>query len=215
MADTPDVMHEVGEDMRRQQLESFWKENGAWIIGSIILAIIATAAISYWREFDFKKDMAVTSELLLMMDASDPEQLTAFAGKSDKDHAVIARFVAANAYITKKELEKAVDIYQGIANTSGIDDSYRDLARLLSIGQRLGGGDSETLHRELAELQGNGGTWRASALEMEAVLYAQEKKMKEAADIWGQIAVDITAPDAVRARAEAMRELYLDHAAGK
>jgi len=210
-----DLMDEVGEDLRRQQLEQFWKENGSWIIAGVIIAILFTGGLAWWRQYAYERNLKQTAELVAMMEEADAGQLAAFAAKSTKDHGALARFAAAAIYAKRKESDKAVALYRAIADTTGLDRVYRDLARLLSVGQRLQTGDPKALHGELEDLTGPKSAWRHSALEMEALLYAREKRMKEAADALAEITGDISAPSDIRMRASTLRELYIGEAREK
>ena len=208
MSDT-NIMEEVNDDMRRQELEKFWKENGSWIIGGVILAVVFTAGMTWWRAHTYEHNLQQTSEMIDIINTSDVDKLTAFANKTDKDHAVIARFAAAAVYTKRNDTEKAATIYNSIQNTTGVDAMYRDLAKLLSAGQRLQSGDPATLHAELGSLTKPGNAWRFSALELEALLYAREHKLKEAADDLAEITAASDAPQDVRMRASTLREFYL------
>ena len=208
------IVEEINEDLRRQQLEQFWKENGAWIIGGVILAVIFTAGMTWWRAHTYERNLQQTSEMIDIINTSDVDKLTAFADRSDKDHAVIARFAAAAVYAKRSDTEKAVSIYKSIENTSGVDSMYRDLALLLSAGQRLQSADPAQLHKELGGLTKPGNAWRFSALELEALLYAREHKLKEAADDLAEITTAADAPQDVRMRASTLREFYIGTDAG-
>jgi hypothetical protein len=209
MSDMSDIMDEVSDDLRRQQLEQFWKENGAWIVGGVILAVIFTAGLSWWREHTYQRNMEQTAQLVEIMNGADVDKLTSFAEKTDKNHAVIARFAAAAVYAKRNDADKAIAIYNSIENTTGVDSTYRDLAKLLSADLQLGSADPTALHQQLSSLTKRGNPWRFSALELEALLYAREHKMKEAADDLAEITADSNAPQDVRMRASTLREFYV------
>lgn len=209
-----DIMDEISDDLRRQQLEQFWKENGAWIIGGVILAVVFTAGLTWWRSHTYERNLRETAQLIEIINESDVEKLTAFAEKTGKDHAVIARFAAAAVYAKRKQSDKAVAIYTSIQNTTGVDRTYRDLARLLSVSQRLETADPAALHKDLSALTDKGDVWRFSALELEALLYAREHKLKEAAGSLAEIIADSAAPQDVRMRATTLREFYIGAADG-
>ena len=209
------IVEEINEDLRRQQLEKFWQENGSWIIGGVILAVVFTAGMTWWRTHTYERNLQQTSEMIDIINSSDVDKLTAFADRTDKDHAVIARFAAAAVYAKRNQAEKAVAIYNSIQNTSGVDATYRDLARLLSAGQRLNSADPGALHGELQPLTKAGATWRFSALELEALLYAREHKMKEAAADLAEITAAPDAPQDVRMRASTLREFYIGSGAAQ
>jgi hypothetical protein len=204
-----EFIQEVEEDLRRKELEKFWKENGSMIISFMILAVVLTAAMTWWRQHTYEHNLRETSQLIQVVKDADVDKILAFAGTADKDHAVIARFDAAVVYAKRNEGDKAVAIYSEIANTSGIDSAYRDLAKLLGAAQRLNTADPAALHAELSPLIQPGNTWRFSALELEALLYARENELKEAAGDLAQITSDSQAPQDVRMRAATLREFYV------
>lgn len=207
MADN--LIEEVNDDLRRQKLEQFWKENGSWIIAGAVLAVLATGALTFWRGYEYKRDMAETAALSAVVKSGDVAQISAFAGKTDKDHALQARFAAAALHVARKENDAAAGIYDAIAKTRGVDRAYRDLAGLLGISLRLDKGAPEALRKELEPLTEKKSMWRFQALELEALLAVRAGDKKEAADILTQISGNPEAPQDVRTRAFTLRELYM------
>jgi hypothetical protein len=201
-------MEEVNEELRQQKLEAFWKENRSWIIASVILAILATAGITYWRNWDLRKNLENTAVLLEVSKADDPRALTAFADTARKNHAALARFLAAGLHVKEGNAARAIEIYDSIGSERGLDRSLRDLARILSLSRRLETGDPKKLHAELANLSSKKSPYRFSAIEMDALVYAREGKMKEAAERLEDISTDASAPNDARMRATTLHEFY-------
>jgi hypothetical protein len=208
MADD-DIYHEISEDLRQQKLELFWKENGSWIIGGVIAAIVFTGALSWWRQHQFEHNMTVTAALTAAMNTADPMKLELFSVNAGKNHALLARFAEAQVYMARKENDKAAAVYAEIVKMSRIDKTWRDLAWLYGIGTKLDNGDPAALHADLAQLTAPKSAWRYSALEMEALLYAREGKMTEAEDVLAKLLSDPLTPGDIRTRALTLRELYL------
>lgn len=204
-----DFFDEISDDLRQQKLNQFWKENGAWIIGGAIGAVVLTGALTLWRQHTLDRDMKQTAQFVRIEKANDPARLESFAATSDKDHAMMARFAAADDYLTHKQNDKALAIYNTIANTSGLDKTWRDLARLHSISLRLDKDSPDALAKELAPLAGDKDVWRFSAREMQALLAARQGKMDEAAKILTLLAADPDVPDDMRQRAFSLRQLYI------
>ena len=90
-----DLLSEVDDDLRRQQLDKFWQENKNWIIGGIILAIATTAALTWWRTWDYQRNLAQTQELRKIEDKNDVSALTDYAKNADRNHAALAKLLAA------------------------------------------------------------------------------------------------------------------------
>ncbi len=204
-----DVFDEISDDLRREKLNQFWKENGPWIIGGAIGAVLLTGALSFWRQWEYSRDVKATAEMTHLVTASDLPKLEAFAAQTDKNHAMIARFMAAGTHLQRNEKDQAVALYDAIANTSGIDKVWRDLARVSSISQRLDKGAPDALEKELAALSGDKDTWRYTARELEALLAARQNQMQKAVAILDKITSDPQAPEEARRRAFTMRELYV------
>ncbi|MCK5658545.1 MAG: tetratricopeptide repeat protein [Alphaproteobacteria bacterium] len=201
-----DIFDEINDDLRHEKLRQFWKENGPWIIGCAVGAVLLTGAQSFWRYWEHKSDVAATVELIRLVD--DPSGLENFAGIEDKSHATIAHFAAAGAYLEQGEKNKAIALYDTIAKTSGIDMPLRDLARVLSISQRLDKDSPDKLLKELAALSGDDGTWRYTAWELEALLAVRQGNLQKAMDALAKITSEPLAPLNVRSRALILHDLY-------
>ena len=173
-----DVFDEVADDLRRLKLQQFWKENGSWIIGGAIGAVILTGVLTLWRQWSYQRDMAATTELTRLVTAADLAKLESYAVTADKNHAMMARFIAADAHLQRGEKDKALALYNEVGGTIGLDSTWRDLARIHSISLRLDKDDPATLAKELAALSGDKGVWRFTAREMEASLAAKQGEMQ-------------------------------------
>lgn len=203
-----DVFDEINDDLRHAELKKFWKENGSWIIGSAVAAVLLTAVLSFWRQWEYSHDASATTELTRIVAAGDAAQLEDFSKGGRKNQAMIAAFAAAGMHLERGEKEKAVAIYNSIGGTFGLDKTWRDLAKILSITQRLDQDDPEKLKKEIRALTGENSSWRYTAREMEALLAARQNNMKEAVEALTKIISDPSAPADVRTRAFTLRELY-------
>ena len=204
-----EIFDEISDDLRQQKLNQFWKENGSWIVGGAIGAVVLTAGLTFWREYEFKRDTRETTQLIRLQKTADLPKLESFAAATDKNHAMMARFGVADAYLAKKETDKALAVYNAIATTSGLDKTWRDLARLHSLSLRLDKDSPEALSKELAALSGDDGVWRYSAREMEALLAVRQGQLQRAADTLAGITADPRAPEGMRQRAFSLRQLYI------
>ena len=203
-----DLLSEVDDDMRRQQLDKFWLENKNWIIGGIILSIVTTGALTWWRTWDYQRNVTQTQALRQITDKNSVTSLEAYAKDADRNHGALAKLMAAGLLSRDGKTDEAVKVYDDLGNPLGADGTLRDLARLQSIGLRLNRDDAGKLHKELEDLSGDHDPFRYSALEMDALLYARENKLPQAVDRLAKITSGADAPDDVRTRAVTLRELY-------
>jgi len=205
-----EILDEISEDLKKQKLNKFWEENKYWIIGGIIGSILLTGTISFWKNWEYQRDTSATAELTaLVKTVSDkPADLGKFANRTNKNHATVARFILANTYSEKGEKKKALKLYKDISNTKGIDISYKELAKLLSISIRMNDGDIKSLRNELSALIYEEGTWRHTAREFKALLYAKENNFKEAINTLDKIINNPVAPRKLRKNALTLKNLY-------
>jgi hypothetical protein len=207
-----DVFDEIADDLRREKLNLFWKENGSWIIGGVVLAILMTGALSFWRDFEFKRNAAATAELTRVATMNDAGALEYFAQSAPADQAMLARFMSAGSYAQKGEKDKALAMYNAIVETRGVDKAYRNLAKLYAVSLRADGGDAVTLRAELAPLVSDKSPWRYTALELDALLALRAGDRGTAVENLTKITADPLAPADARARAFTLRWLYVAEA---
>jgi hypothetical protein len=206
-----DVFDEIKSDIQREKLQQFWKENGSWIIGGAIGAILLTAALSGWRYWDHDRDMEATAELYKLTLAAENLPGLAEFGKTatGKNQAIVALLTAAGAYVDQGKKDEAIALYGEAAKLPGVENAYRDLAKILSVSLRLGRDDPENLKKELAPLVADKAAWRYMALEMQALLDGKQKRFKDAVAKLEQITADPLVPEGIRTRALTLRALYL------
>ncbi len=204
-----DVFDEIAEDLRREKLHQFWKENGSWIIGGILLAVVMTGALSFWRQWESNRNAAATAELTRVVGKNDPAALAAYAQGAPGDQAMLARFMAAAAYTQHGDKDKAVAMYDAIASAMGPDKAYRQLAKLYSVSLRADGGDAAALRAELKPLLSEKAVWRYTALELDALLASRAGDRGAAVEDLTKISADPLAPADARARAFTLRSLYV------
>lgn len=204
-----DILNEINDDLRQMKLQQFWRENGSWIIGGAILAVVMTAGLTFWRGYQYQSNERQTTQLMATLQTGTVESLQKYAADTGGNHAMMARFMAAGLEVQRGNGAAAAAIYDEVASSRMVEKKFRQLAQLLAAGQRLNTEDPAKLHDTLQDLTGKRGTWRYSALEMDALVYAREGKMKEAADVLAEISASRDAPEDVRTRAMTLRELYM------
>lgn len=210
-----DILREVDDDMRRQQLQAFWAENRLWILGGIILAIVATGSVTFWRGYMRQENMQATAQLMTALET--PDTLAKLgddpAALDSAAHAALARLAAADRHLKAGEKDKALALFDALAADRRAPDALRDLGRLYAAGQRLDTAPADQLEKDLSALTRANAPWRFTALEYLALLYAREGRMKDAAEKLAQISGDPMAPQDARTRAFTLHELYSADAA--
>lgn len=131
MSNTDSFIDEVTEEVRRDRLYGYVRRYG-WIVGLVILLIVAGTA---WREYtkaQTASEMAARGDALfnaLELDApaSRAAALQDVAGAAPTT-GVVPLLMAASETTNAGDLETARGLYQQVADISGLDPIYRDLA---------------------------------------------------------------------------------------
>lgn len=212
-----DIFQEVDEELRREKMEAFWKENGNFIITLIVLVILSTAATAAWRSWssDRKADKtAILMEAVYTQDAdTKARMLKDFIADNDGFHGALARLSAADMHLKDGDSDKAVALYAEVAADGDVDQLYRDLARLLSISAKLDTADAGALTQDINVLDRPGNAWQLEAQEMRGLLAAREGDYAKAVEIMTTLRENQNAPDSMRGRAEALAGVYRSQAA--
>lgn len=216
-----DIFREVDEDLRRDQIMTFWKRYGGLVIAAAVLVVAATAGNvgwKHWRTTRMEERTSVLSDALAKLRPADEytqpdtkaaaDALAAASAKLGEGHADLARLYEAGLRARDGQRDDAVKLYDQVAGNGGADPMLRDLATLLSVQLQLDTGDAAALRGRLAPLLKPGSAWRASATEASGLLAARAGDNAGAAALFKELSDDTTAPQGLRARATELAALY-------
>lgn len=213
-----DIFHEVDEDVRRDKALEFWKKNQIYVIGLCVAIVLGSGA---WRYYQNSVRAAADAAgaryedaLALARAGKATEADEAFRGiiaQGPAGYVVLARFRSA-AGLASSDPDKAVSIYESLANDNAIDAAMRDVARLRAAALRVDKADYNEMRTRLEPMAGIGAPFRNSARDLLAVAAFKAGDLDAAGKWLDAIMVDQQAPPSIRARAEALLGLV---AAGK
>jgi hypothetical protein len=206
-----DIFREVDEELRRDRLEQIWKRYGSWILGAAILLVVATAGVTFWRDYQHKQREAAGVEyanaLALAHGGKTKEAIEALArlgaGASD-GHGLLARFEIAALEAQSGDKPAAIAAYQAIADDGAVGRTYRELASVLAAFNGVSDGEPAPIIAKLQPIATGDGPWRPSALEITALAQLKAGDKAAALDTYKRLADDLTAPSVLRARAAEM-----------
>jgi len=131
---TNDLIHEVEESIKQEQLEKFWKEYGSYIIAAAILAVLITALVSGYRAWNAKINTSQTTALIEALDQDDKvAALDGITPTMRPSHRAISYLTAAGLLADDGKQEEALKHYQTAANDRDIEPVFRDLAQLMAV----------------------------------------------------------------------------------
>lgn len=140
-----DIFQEVDEIMRQERIAKFWKENGAWIIGFIVLTIAFTAGLSTYRQWNASDQEKQTASVIEAIESPEfPHNIKELSQELRPGLKSIALLTAAGSYKNKELYTKAATLYEILYQDKSIKPEYRDLAAVLASQSRFLAKDENT-----------------------------------------------------------------------
>ncbi len=219
MADN--LIHEIEEDIKREKLETLWKEYGGYLIAALVLAVLLTALVSGWRSWNARVNVTQTTALINALDRETPsEQITAVnevVTGLRPDHQATAHLTAAGLALREENAEAALAHYNAIAQNADASDLFRELALLMAVRLETDmaaadgtGIDAPALTARLAPLRNNPGTpWRWHAYLQSALIAAHVSgDYAQARSYLAEITMQEGLPPSLMERAQALTHIY-------
>jgi hypothetical protein len=201
-------LREVDENLRRDQLQDFFKKNGKWIALAVVLFLGATGGWIYWQQ-NQKKTSAEQSEQLhaIFNDIAQNKQQTVPERLRKLEQANVD-VVRASAILTdaalaleKNNRSAAVAKYRELADDKGLPQLYRDVGTIRLTALEFDTIKPEEVIARLEPMAKSGNPWFGSAGEMTALALLKQGKKAEAGKLFAQIAADNQVPNSIRTRA--------------
>jgi len=210
LAETSDnsLFREIDEELKQEKFAKLWKRYGTFVIAGAVALVAVVGGYQGWKEYDIRTRMKegeiFSAALALARDGKSSETIEAFA-KLGQDagggYSMLARFQEAGRISEKGDKAEAAKLYRRIADDSGVDAVYRDLAVILGTLNEIGNADAGSLRSRLAPLTAGDNPWRFSAKELSAVLAIEAGDNAGARETLSALMEDESAPTGIRARA--------------
>lgn len=209
-----DILDEVQEDLRREQMKRLWERFGNLIIACALAIVVIAGGNGFYQNYKAKQRAEDSKEFTVAMDLAstqDRDAALAQLKKLDKGatsgYKTLAAFSEASLKINQKDLAGAAKVYDDVAKDGSIDSMYRDLAVVYGAYIKIDLPESnlDALNKQLTPLAQAGQPWRASVRELQALIAAKQGKAKEAQEIYAQLAMDNSTPASMRERAQRMQ----------
>jgi hypothetical protein len=201
-------LREVDEELRRDQLASFWTRYGWWLIVAIVAGLAAFGGFLYWEHHKTQvageqgeKLQAAYDDLGARKIGSAEKELTELAGSKIEGYRALALFTQADLLLQKDDLKGAAAKFGAVANDSAIGQPLRDLALIRQTSAEYDTLKPDVVVNRLRSLAVKGNPWFGSAGELVGAAYLQMNKPDLAATLFRQIAADETVPETIRQRA--------------
>lgn len=214
MAD--DLIKEVEDEQRRQKLEALWKKYRVLIIGTVVVALAGVGSYEGWRYWQAAQKEAAAlafgqaAKIFARGEGAEKEAAGAFAKVAENfggGYGMVARMQEAAARSIAGETDKAIAIYDTLSKGAAGGDLFAEYARLRAGMLEVEAVPFAKLKERLGPLADGQGPWRFLAQELMAFSAWRSGDTKTALAILQKIDADMSASEAVRLRAESMKQL--------
>lgn len=199
---------EVDEELRRDQLGTFWRRYGRVLIGLIIVALAAFGGYLWWQAERDKAAGVASEELTGAIDALNAGRTSEADGKlkalaaGDQDgYQALAKLTLAARKLQAGDDKGAAAAYLEMASDKTIAEPLRDVALIRATAAAYDTLPPRTVIDRLAPLAKPGNPWFGTAGEMTAVAWIKLNQPQKASALFAEIAKNKQVPESLRARA--------------
>jgi len=212
LAQPPDIsdtfVREVDENLRRDRIRDFFKDNGSLLVVALILFLAAAGGAIWYQQH--KQQVAeghveqlaeIYKDIGVGKTANVAKQLDDLSNSSSKSVRATALFTRAAFAIQQNDQKLAIATFKKINEDSSLPSSYRDAALIRQTALEFDQMQPQQVVTRLEPLAKPGNPWFGSAGEMTALALIKEGKKQEAGQLFATIAKDKSVPDSIRNRA--------------
>ena len=202
---------EVDEELRRDQVKSYWDRYGRLAIVAGLLLLAAIAGFFWWQS---RKDaeaarrgadlISAFEDIAARNKAAAAPKLDALAKDDTPGYRVAALLTKADMAIEANDFAGAVASFKAVADDKSLAAPYRDLATVRMTALEFDKLPPRAVIDRLKPLAVAGNPWFGSAGEMSALAHLKLNQPKDAARIFAAMAKDQTVPTTIRERAGQM-----------
>lgn len=215
-----EIFDEVQEEVRREQLKKLWERYATLIV---TVAFLIVGGVGGWRGYLYwegKRAQEAGAQFeaaaALAEQKKSAEAEAAFlkiANEAPPGYRTLAKFRAA-AELATRDVPGAVKLYDEIAVDRNAGAAEQDLAALRAGALLVDTASYADIKARLEPLTGPNRTYRHSARELLAVSAWRNKDMTAARQWIDTISTDLSSPQTLRSRMEALQALLPQAAKG-
>lgn len=198
-----DLIDEIRDEVKKDNLAAFWKRFGKLIILGLVAIIVATAAFSWWKVQKTTEQKEVGRALYKLNQAAqmqDSDSVVTLADAvQDKAKAqvfAIASLREAALLVQTGEVDKAITLYDETIAKSDKKSIYANLAKLLKVSLEEGEGKDALL----ADVVNAEDGWHYLALEQQVLGALEQGDKTKALELIAVVEKDAGTPDYMKSR---------------
>lgn len=200
-----EFLREVDDMVRAERIKSVWDNFKVWIIATVVLVFGGVMAFHTVRDYRAGKqdEQALTYWSLTQTEGEESQLkiLQTLAADADMGYRTLAKFHLAGYWVSKDDVEKAVEVYTSIYADSAVPATLADIARLMHAQLQLESAP-EQAEKMLKQLVANNSAYAVSALEFLAGQAESQGKVEIAKGYYDQMLQKADLPPEMRIRAK-------------
>ncbi len=203
-----DLIQEVDEDIRRENLKRVWNQYGSYIIALVVVVVIGVGATKWWQYNKMASQEKDGAAFVLAQELIDEGQaenalqkLGSLAKEGSEGYKTLAKFKEAQV-ISQTDKAKALELYQAYSADAGIEQIYQDLALYYAAHMQFSDKDNKEFSPEFKRLLEASNPWRLLAIELDALRLIRVGDKKQAAMNLRLIIEDSKSPKGLKERSD-------------
>ena len=179
-----EIISEIEEDLQKERLKKYWKIYGKYIYSLTILIILTVGGWQLYQYNEKRKNNEASNIFLNILEVSKVDISKAIneidkINKLPSGYETLIKFQKFNLLINNQQISEAVNLLEEIYSDNNIDQSYRDLALILSV-MHLNNKDLSLEHIEKIL---NNNYYSNIAKELKAYILFENGKIKDSKNI--------------------------------
>lgn len=208
--DTPNAafLREVDENLRREQIETFAKRYGKWIVAAVVLFLAAVGGWLYWQNRQQVQAAEQSEELhRIFGDIAGgrldtvPQRLEQLERSGSDSVSASARLTRAAVALERNDRARALALYRQVAADEGLPQLYREVGTIRATAIEFDALKPEDIIARLEPMARPGHPWFGSAGEMTALALIRRGQNARAGRLFASMAADRQVPSTLRSRA--------------
>jgi hypothetical protein len=207
-------LREVDDELRRDQMLSFWQRYGKLLIGAIVLGLAAFAGFLYWQHRNVvaageqgERLQAAYDQLAAGSDAQAAPTLDALSKSKADGYRALALFAQGDEILAKGDTRGAAAKFAAVAADQSLAKPFRDLALIRQTSVEFDSLKPDVVIERLRPLTIPGSAWYGSAGELTAIARMKQGQTALAKQMFSQLGKDASVPEPIRQRAVQMAGL--------
>lgn len=204
-------LREVDEELRRDELKSFWQRYGKWLVVLVVAGLLGFGGWLYWQNrqeqlagVQAEKLNAALDQLARNQPDAATPALKELAQADRAGYRAAAQLALADIAVQKGDLKAAATQYGAVAADTKLGKPFRDLALVRQTATEFDTLPAVAVVNRLQPLATPGNPWFGSAGEMVAIAYLRMNRPADAAKLFAAIGRDPAVPPTLRSRAVQM-----------